>query len=165
MKACSTCHETKPLAEFNVSRAARDGRARRCRDCCKAWYRDNAAVHKARVLARNQRYRKELCLRVTNYLVDHPCVDCGEDDVRCLEFDHRPGESKLGEVSRMMSNALPWKRILAEIDKCDVRCANCHRKCTSERGGFWRQGVHESLEAEARQRVSSRLMALLPGTS
>ena len=55
------------------------------------------------------------------------CVKCGENDPACLDFHHRDGKrNKLGNIGeiRRFSN----ERILAEIAKCDVLCANCHRK-------------------------------------
>lgn len=61
------------------------------------------------------------------------CVDCGYNKhPDALDFDHRPDEIKLfnigfGIVSRS------WDAIRAEIAKCDVRCANCHRIVTAER--------------------------------
>ena len=157
MKECSGCREWKPLDDFQMRARSKDGRDRQCRACRKAWYDANAELHKARVLARNQRYRKELYRLMTDYLLAHPCVDCGETDVRCLEFDHRPGEAKFRDVARMISNSLPWKRILAEIAKCDVRCANCHRRRTNERGGFWRQGVYEETAQQLTERSVARL--------
>lgn len=63
---------------------------------------------------------------VRNYLRTHPCVDCGETDIRCLEFDH------VGDFKRDMtiSDAIwkvGWDALENEIDRCEVRCANCHR--------------------------------------
>jgi len=71
------------------------------------------------------------------YLSTHPCVDCGHDDIRVLEFDHIHGRKKRS-ISRMLSIDCPWSTIQAEINKCEVRCANCHRIKTNERGGLWR---------------------------
>lgn len=155
-----TCGEMKSLDCFHVRSSSKDGRQGRCRECCKAWYRENAAVHKARVLARNNAERHVLRAMVTEYLLSHPCVDCGETDVRCLEFDHRPGERKSGNVTTMLWAPAPRRSIVAEIAKCDVRCANCHRRCTVERGQFWRQEVHEAAEQQLQARVAARLARL-----
>ena len=67
------------------------------------------------------------------------CIDCGESDPIVLELDHVHGE-KYRNVGDMMSG-YGWKRILAEISKCEVRCANCHRRKTARdfkwfRGNF-----------------------------
>lgn len=74
--------------------------------------------------------------KIEAYLRAHPCVDCGETDLRCLHFDHRDGEKKVGAVSHMVSRS-SWRRIWAEIQKCDVRCANCHQRRTAEQYGWW----------------------------
>lgn len=70
------------------------------------------------------------------YLQQHPCMDCGETDIRVLEFDHL-GE-KMMEISQMVATGCYWYEILNEIGKCEVVCANCHRKRTYARSGSWR---------------------------
>ncbi|HEV2249988.1 MAG TPA: hypothetical protein VGT60_05735 [Candidatus Limnocylindria bacterium] len=47
-----------------------------------------------------------------------------------LEFDHRDPRNKLGNVGTMMLSRR-WQRVRAEIEKCDVRCVNCHRRKTA----------------------------------
>jgi hypothetical protein len=97
----------------------------------------------ANVRRRNKRARGEVQVLVAQYLAKHPCVDCGETDLRCLDFDHRDGATKQSNVAKLLGDALSWNRVLVEIEKCDVRCANCHRRVTSERGAWWRQAVFE----------------------
>lgn len=63
------------------------------------------------------------------YLCNHPCVDCGESDPVVLEFDHVRGE-KVANVANLISGAGKFQRLMDEIAKCDVRCANCHRRKT-----------------------------------
>lgn len=58
------------------------------------------------------------------------CVDCGEKDLVVLDLDHVRGK-KVGNISAMLAGPLP--RLLAEIDKCEPRCANCHRRVTAQR--------------------------------
>lgn len=58
------------------------------------------------------------------------CVDCGETDPVVLDFDHVSGRKSAG-VSRMRTSSLP--KLLTEIAKCEVRCANCHRRVTTQR--------------------------------
>jgi hypothetical protein len=71
---------------------------------------------------------------VWGYLLEHPCVDCGENDIRVLEFDHRDPSEKSGGISRMVGDRCGIERIAAEVEKCDVRCANCHRRRSKEEG-------------------------------
>lgn len=70
---------------------------------------------------------------VDAYKAEKGCVDCGEDDPRCLDLDHRPGTAKIMPVSVMVSTGQAFPKVLAELEKCDVRCANCHRKITHVR--------------------------------
>jgi hypothetical protein len=143
-----TCHEWRSLEAYNVRRRASDGRQPRCRDCCKAWYVANRVPHQIRVAARRRRVRAEYRALLGAYLVAHPCVVCGENDLRVLDFDHRPGSDKIESVAVMVMTQMPWHRVLAEIDKCDVRCANCHRRITAERGNHWRHRFMLGLSAE-----------------
>lgn len=69
---------------------------------------------------------------VTEYLQTHPCVDCGNTDVRVLEFDHVRGK-KLGNISHAVHQTWSEEKLLNEIAKCEVRCCNCHRIVTIER--------------------------------
>jgi len=54
------------------------------------------------------------------------CVRCGESHPACLDFHHRDAAQKDFVIANNLT--LGRKRILAEISKCDVLCANCHRK-------------------------------------
>lgn len=62
-----------------------------------------------------------------DYLMKHPCVDCGEINPVVLEFDHIRGK-KVDTVSNLafkLTSSI--KKLTIEIQKCEVRCANCHR--------------------------------------
>ena len=54
------------------------------------------------------------------------CIKCGEKDPACLDFHHRDPTTKEGHIGEFRKFGM--KRLLAEIEKCDVLCANCHRK-------------------------------------
>lgn len=75
---------------------------------------------------REHRDRNKRLLR--EYLQTRRCVDCSVSDIRVLEFDHLPGFEKVKDVARMVTGSTySWERILEEINKCEVVCANCHR--------------------------------------
>jgi hypothetical protein len=66
--------------------------------------------------------------------LERGCADCGYNEhPAALDFDHRPGEEKLLLLGRDLSK-YGINRLLAEAEKCDVVCANCHRIRTSVRG-------------------------------
>jgi 5-methylcytosine-specific restriction endonuclease McrA len=75
---------------------------------------------------------------VAQYFKDHPCVDCGETDLLVLEFDHL--RDKKFSISRLIQDG-SQKRLEDEIAKCEVACANCHRRRTARRNNSWRLGA------------------------
>lgn len=148
-KTCTLCHRPLSAKSFNKNSTRADGLQSACRDCNKeksrAYYHNNGDKHKAAVLANKQRRIKENQVRLGEYLSSHACVDCGEIDLVVLEFDHVRGR-KAGDVCSMMQAGCSWKTISLEIKKCDVRCANCHRRKTARAEGYfsWRTLVNKS---------------------
>lgn len=130
MKRCCTCGEHKSLQEFNRRSKSSDGRQSRCRGCSREWYEANADTHQANARRRTKRVRAENGRKIVAYLKEHPCADCNEDDFVVLDFDHL--RDKTQNVSSMKDMA--WSRIKEEIEKCEVVCANCHRRRTVKRG-------------------------------
>ena len=135
-KRCGFCRQLLPLDSFARSARARDGRQGRCRRYYAVWYRENAEDAKAAVARRKYHNRQAVRAKLLAYLEDHPCVDCAERDLRCLDFDHRDPSLKRASISRLCGYA-SWDVIAEEIAKCDVRCSNCHRKRTAEQFGWW----------------------------
>lgn len=137
LKRCSGCKNWLPLEAFNRRTTAPDGRQWNCRECNSRWHAENKPRHNAMIQARNKRVRQELTQKVLDYLLDHPCVDCGETDPVVLDFDHL--RDKVNAVSLMAGRAIAsWERIQTEIAKCEVRCANCHRRATARRAMTFR---------------------------
>ena len=61
---------------------------------------------------------------------DGPCVDCGETyPPYVMDFDHVRGE-KVFALSDMARRGTSKAKLDAEIEKCDLVCANCHRERT-----------------------------------
>lgn len=74
------------------------------------------------------------------------CKQCGFSDYRCLDFHHRDQNEKEFGVSEGVKLALSEERILIEISKCDVLCANCHIKHhTSDKKIFHRKAVTNNI--------------------
>lgn len=75
-------------------------------------------------------YRIKIRQTLLDYFNGKYCIDCGEQDPIVLDFDHKKPNDKFKSISRMLSGHYSWKSILKEIKKCDIRCANCHRRKT-----------------------------------
>lgn len=80
------------------------------------------------VLRRRHRHRSHLLA----FLREHPCELCGEGDPIVLDFDHL--RDKLHNVTDIARRG-GWSELLAEIEKCRVLCANCHRRHTAVTAG------------------------------
>ncbi len=99
-------------------------------------YLANKQLYIDRANRRTAQLRVENRQHIMDYLMEHPCVDCGESDVVVLQFDH-VRDDKTYEVGRMISGGYSWATIKAEIDRCEVVCANCHFRRTASRHGGW----------------------------
>lgn len=99
------------------------------REYAKQHYLDNKEVYKERAKLKKSKDQKRNRKYITEYLLNHPCVDCGNTDIIVLDFDHVRGKKEIN-ISDTVNKAWSIKRIQKEIDKCEIRCANCHRKIT-----------------------------------
>lgn len=99
-------------------------------------YKNNLEKERARAIKKNNALRTRNQTYVLDYLKTHPCVDCGIDDPVVLEFDHVRGE-KVNAIAELISRR-SIEVIQEEINKCEVRCANCHRRKTAKDRGYFR---------------------------
>lgn len=138
-KLCPRCNQVKPVDDFNFRKKSEGTRQVYCRDCSRAYIRDHYARNQGYYVEKGIRRNKRVLVQqrelIRAYLVAHPCVDCGEARIPCLEFDHVRG-TKFKAIGDMVGD-YPWATIEAEIAKCEVRCANCHRRKTAREQG-WR---------------------------
>jgi len=132
-KLCGKCKQELPLEAFN---RLGDGRQHWCRVCFKAYFRRRGDKHRRQNAAARQSRVAVARRFIARFLADHPCVDCGEADARVLDFDHIGEKSSL--VSALVAWGAPRARIEMEIARCEVRCANCHRRVTARRAGWSR---------------------------
>jgi hypothetical protein len=163
-KICRGCGEERDGEEdFNWKYKNKGIRHSRCKYCmaqvCRKHYKDNKQAYIARNLIRNPLIREDNQRKIAVFLSYHPCIDCGQTDIRVLEFDHVRG-CKSGHISKMVQAGYSWSTIENEISKCDIRCANCHRIKTGQVGHSWRSffpSLHERLSSDAaRSRESVR---------
>jgi hypothetical protein len=126
VKTCTKCGIEKDETEFNKSGRAKDGLNPRCRQCQSDYYYANRERHLASTTERHRRAAEENKMRYCAYLEEHECLDCGETNILVLEPDHVRGEKKCN-VSELVLRAYAWTTIEAELAKCEIVCANCHR--------------------------------------
>ncbi len=142
MKNCSHCGLYLPEEAFNWRYRLLGIRHKTCRACQneyqKSWYQKNKDVHLTKVQTRKANVRQEARQFVLDYLSTHPCVECGESDPLVLEFHHLRGKDRA--ISVMIAGGYPISKIRAEIRKCVVLCANCHRRKTARERGWFRGG-------------------------
>lgn len=130
---CTVCKTDKSEDEFHWRNKAKGIRWKRCK-ACKAEI-DRLSYQRPGRKQRIQQTQEQLRQRnknyVREYLLAHPCVDCGEADPIVLEFDHLRDKEDI--VANLVHLPASINRIQREIDKCQVRCANCHRRITHMR--------------------------------
>lgn len=125
MKCCSKCKQEKPLFDFFKSKRTKDGLQHQCKSCANTYYQRPGTLEKyvKRVRAKDKEKRQML-----NELKQTlSSTVCGETASCCLEFHHMDPSTKDDTVSNMVGKRR-WDAVLAEIEKCVVLCANCHRK-------------------------------------
>ena len=98
----------------------------------KKHYEANKEKVKRRSYERNLSQRKRNKEYIARIKACSCCIDCGESNPIVLDFDHVNGV-KLGNVSDISNGGYSIKTIQKEIDKCEVRCSNCHRIATYNR--------------------------------
>ena len=86
-------------------------------------YNKEHSIEYKQYIGKYHRINKEYVL---NYKLTHPCTICGESDPICLDF-HHTGDDKKNTVSNLIYKG-NLESLISEIQKCDVLCANCHRK-------------------------------------
>lgn len=136
MKKCSRCKREKLIEEFNFKIKAIGLRQLQCKECTrlliKNHYNANKQYYLSKARIRNKKLRDEINSFICQYLLKNPCIDCGETDIAVLEFDHKGKVPKFRAVSHLLRNRSSLIRVEEEIDKCEVRCANCHRRKTAK---------------------------------
>jgi hypothetical protein len=127
-RTCHRCKVEQPLDQFYVEAEAR-AKVRRgkklnmpCRGCNQKYQADRRAPRQA---------------YVDKIKAESGCMDCGlhPEYSQVLEFDHRPDENKLFHISDRMASGT-MEDLIAEIAKCDIVCANCHRVRTVKKNQF-----------------------------
>jgi hypothetical protein len=131
-KRCGKCAQVKPLSDFHRWKRG-DGYQTWCKQCRKVY----DAAYSARTLARRRELRAarkpEFLAWYLSLKEQRPCADCGVCfPAAAMQWDHLPGTQKVADVSNLVRR-LCKSRVLEEIAKCELVCANCHAVRTVSR--------------------------------
>lgn len=125
MKVCTGCKKSKELSEFHRKG---EGYQAQCKVCRTAYDRDQYQNNPAQRKVRKDsilRYKKEF-REWYNSLKEEPCSDCGiQYHFSAMEWDHIPGKGKSENLSTLAHYGNK-KKVLEEIEKCELVCSNCH---------------------------------------
>lgn len=130
-KTCSQCGVTHlGTSEFFRKRSGGRGLEAICRDCTRVNARAYMQVKRANGFVRADKSRARRVEYVNKIKLERGCADCGfKGNVIALEFDHLPEF----EVKARIADLFRIEDVDAEIAKCEVVCANCHKIRTAKR--------------------------------
>ncbi len=141
LKKCSKCLKILDENEFNWKYKFTK-RSYHCKGCSRKYiqthYKNNIGYYLDKALKRNNMIKQRSFEFLGPYLLNHPCVDCGESNILVLEFDHKERKMKDGEISRIIENGATLNKLIVEVQKCEVRCANCHKIKTAYENKNWK---------------------------
>lgn len=140
LKICTHCGKSKELSDYSWKNQKKGWRHGFCKSCHSLYRKDHYAENKKKYLLKAREWNKKqtdfLRKFIYSYLSNHHCVDCGNKDIRVLDFDHE-GKKLMG-IAQMIRNCHSIASVENEIKVCKVRCANCHRIKTFTKGNFWK---------------------------
>ena len=141
-KKCTKCKLEQSEDNFRWRNKKKGWRQPWCKDCFSKyehtiWKTDQKRRkdHKITDLKNKKRNNQFLW----DYKKEHPCVDCGEKDPLVLEFDHKKLKTKKRNLADFRRFGCSIESLLKEINKCDIRCANCHRRRTAKQLGWYKE--------------------------
>lgn len=130
-RVCAHCNAPKLLEEFRTSYRD-EGKIvyRWCKQCT----REDARTQ--RLNPKPEATRIALVAAKTAIVLErksNPCADCGgRFDPVAMDFDHVRGRKVLN-ISALSRQQWSMEKLLEELEKCELVCANCHRVRTAKR--------------------------------
>jgi hypothetical protein len=135
-RTCQKCGEAKPLSDFPKTRK---WHYKRCKNCLNAYNRAFRASREGRYAYpdKEREYRRQRRTHAMEFMraqkEGRACKDCGGVfHHSAMDFDHL-SDDKVDDVAKLAAARVSDETILAEIAKCDLVCANCHRIRTWKR--------------------------------
>jgi len=127
-KKCIKCNNEKEVDEFPFRNRIKDIRHNVCKECWKEIRKISYEKDKSITKNRNKRNKIRNKEWYREYKSKLKCNRCPETHIACLEFHHSDPTKKEFNVSIQIRGTYSIEKIKKEIEKCEVLCANCHRK-------------------------------------
>jgi hypothetical protein len=108
----------------------------------RAYHARRSPEAKARKIELQRKRILELQGVLLRIKAERGCADCGEKDPIVLDFDHRDRKEKHFQIGDTARFGWSKKKLLEEVEKCDVVCANCHRRRTAVQLGWYAEYTH-----------------------
>ena len=126
-KTCGICKEEKDISAFSKANNKKCGYQSKCKECQKEYHKGHYLRNKDKYIEKAKVRRLELSEWWRSYKSTLTCNRCPESHVACLHFHHTDPSEKEGNISSKLNH---WskERIMKEVAKCEVLCANCHAK-------------------------------------
>lgn len=135
LSKCSLCGEHKPDEDFSW-KVVGVKRQYHCRACHASYRREHYLKNKEKYIKKAVAHTKSTRKAFFEWKSGQKCADCGNSDMRVLEFDHING-NKTGNIANLVGR-VSGASLEEELAKCEVVCANCHRIRTATRGEHYK---------------------------
>ena len=112
-KICTKCNRELPIEDFHWRNKEKGTRRAECKYC--------RIDHMLQVFKDKKSIIAEMKSEIK-------CQKCGEDKSYMLDFHHIDPNEKDESIAKMVHHTYGMKKVLNEIEKCTVLCANCHRE-------------------------------------
>jgi hypothetical protein len=111
---CKVCHKYETMDEWEENRSLTYGAL---------WAQNRIAPLRQRV--NDEKINRGHCIDCELEVTDENCP--------IFDFDHRPGEIKIERIAALVGQRREAEVISNEMNKCDLRCKNCHAIVTVKR--------------------------------
>lgn len=133
---CTKCSIKQPVNNFGPNKTRPQGIQSYCRSCMRKATLKSYEKHKGRYFIRAKERDAAMDALILTYK-SKPCRDCGKTyPPYVMDFDHVDPKNKEYGVCHMRRKRMAFSKIVEEIEKCELVCANCHRERTEKRSPY-----------------------------
>lgn len=149
LKKCYKCKEQLHIRFFNKNARRSDGFQSQCKECQKEisrfYYKNNRKTLINKITANKRKRALNNYIKIVTEYFSKPCTDCRKNfHPASMVFDHTGIDKKhkfikAEGVLKLVREGYSWKVISKEIQKCELRCQNCHHYKTSKERNYWEE--------------------------